>query len=295
MKAFPFDSQIVGQDENGMPIYDRASSASELARMLSSFFRDGVFGGGLTCMVSAGAGMTATVGKGDMLIQGRYGWIDIPETVTFEAAHDTLPRIDSVVFRLDLTSGVNNIVTAVVKGTPAAAPAAPSLTRDGTVWELGAADVLIPAGAVAINAANISDTRLDPSRCGVVAAVLTMVDTKGFFSEFDVMLDEMRRNLQGMYDGLEKANILNYTITLSKDEWQGDSPYTQRVATNGMVPSDAPFTDLDLTYVSEYNEIHELRGSWAFIYKCTAETDAIVFTASNIPVHDIPVKIKVVR
>lgn len=295
MKAFPFDSQIVGQDENGMPIYDRASSASEFARMLGSFFRDGVFGETM-CAVVEGAGMTATVGAGSMLIQGRYGWIDTPETVTFDPSETNKSRIDTVVLRLDLTSGVNNIVTAVVKGTPAIVnPVAPTLTRDGTVWELGIADVRIYSGSTSVSQVNIVDTRLDPSRCGIVAAILAEVNTEELFIEFNKMLETMRKNLQGVYEGVEKANIITRSVTLSADGWSETEPYTQRVLVQDILHSDDPFIDADMSGATTLNQMRELRDNWGCILKYDPENGAISFVVSSIPVIDIPIKVKVVR
>jgi hypothetical protein len=68
-----------------------------------------------------------------------------------------------------------SIQLAVVDGTPAATPAAPALTRTSDVYELGIADVLIPAAATSIATNNITDTRLNTSLCGLVNSLVTAV------------------------------------------------------------------------------------------------------------------------
>ena len=68
-----------------------------------------------------------------------------------------------------------NIQLAVVDGTPAATPSAPALTRTSDVYELGIADVLIPAAAISIATNNITDTRLNTSLCGLVNSLVTAV------------------------------------------------------------------------------------------------------------------------
>lgn len=293
MKAFPFDSRIVGTDDNGMPIYDRASSADEFARMLAGFFKDGVFGEEM-CVVLESSGMKATISTGEMFIQGRYGFITTPETVTFDPA-DSKTRIDTVVVRLDLTSAVNNIVTGVIKGVASDNPVAPVLTRDGTVWELGLADVLIPAGSSSVTQANISDTRLSSTRCGIVEAVRSNANTDSLFLEFELLLNSMRTALREAYAGIEKANIINFASTITADGWPASEPYTQTISADGLLPSDDPFWDVDMYGVSDVNTLRELRDAHDCILKVEPKANQLFFIASQKPLIDLPIKVKVVR
>lgn len=211
MIAFPFDSHISGYDDNGYPIYDRASTSEEFALLFSSLLRDGVFGSGM-CRVSASSGMTVSVSEGGMMIRGRFGYILNSETVSFEPA-ESRARIDTVVLRRDLSTSVNNIVCAVIKGTSGSNPTVPTLTRDGTIWELGIADVLIPANSTAISPANITDTRLDANRCGLIAAILTDIDTTGLY-------DQIQADLEG-FKNVEQANFETWFETL-QTQLEGD-------------------------------------------------------------------------
>lgn len=79
------------------------------------------------------------------------------ETLTIQASESN-PRIDSVVLRLDPST--NTIILAVVKGTAAVSPVAPTLTQtDTAVYELRLANVSVPASATTISAGNITDLR----------------------------------------------------------------------------------------------------------------------------------------
>ena len=190
MNGFPFDSQITGYDADGLPQYDRASNAEEFARLLAAFLCDGVFAQDM-CAVTAGVGMTATVGAGACMIQGRYGYAAAAESVTFVGA-EASPRIDTVALRLNLATSARGIYPCVVKGTASASPVRPALTRDATVWELGLADVLIPANSSAIAQSRITDTRLETARCGIVAAILSAVDPTTFYNQIQAALDEFK-------------------------------------------------------------------------------------------------------
>ena len=293
MRGFPFDSQIVGYESDGMPIYDRASNAEEFARMLNSFFKDGVFGETM-CEVLEAGGMSATVGVGEVLVQGRYGYVPEPETVNF-AVSGAVPRIDTVVVRLDLSSGVNNILLAVVQGTPSATPVAPLLTRDGTVWEIGLADVLIPANSTAVSQPNISDTRLSPNRCGIVEAVLSDVNTEHLFNEFDSLLRDMRSAIQSVYEGVEKVNLIEHSATLLASGWSESEPYSQTVEAVGVLGADRAWVDCDLTLAITAEEMTDINDAWGSVLKAESGTDSVTVYFSDVPDVDIPIKIQVVR
>ena len=293
INAFPFDSRITGYDADGMPQYDHASNAEEFARLLESFLRSGVFGSEM-CEVLADTGMYATVGVGNAMLAGRYAYISIPERILFDVA-GTQPRIDTVVLRRDLSSDVNDVVVAVVKGTEAASPVRPALTRDGTVYELGLADVLIPANSTAVSQQNITDTRLDEERCGIVAAILAEIDTEVHQRQFVALISDMQKTLQEVYEGVEKVNLIERTATLLASGWSAEAPYTQTVAADGILGSDAAFVDVDLTAALTADEMSALNDAWGNVLKATAGTGIVTVVFSDVPEVDIPIKIKVVR
>jgi hypothetical protein len=74
-----------------------------------------------------------------------------------------------------LDSVARSIKLAVVTGVAAKTPAAPALTRNADVYELGIADVTIPQAATTVAAANIADTRLNTALCGLVNSLVSAV------------------------------------------------------------------------------------------------------------------------
>ena len=82
----------------------------------------------LEVSVNDPASMGVYVKTGRCYVQGYYGWVTANEALTVPTADATNPRIDRVVARLSVS--VNQSVTfAVLMGTPAASPSAPTLTR----------------------------------------------------------------------------------------------------------------------------------------------------------------------
>jgi microcystin-dependent protein len=104
--------------------------------------------------------MTVQVGLGRGYIAGySFDVSDSPESVSIAAASSS-SRIDTVVARLSVTAN-KNITLAVVQGTPAASPTAPTLTQNAETYEMPLADIYVASGATSINSGNITDRRYD--------------------------------------------------------------------------------------------------------------------------------------
>ena len=359
MFSLPFDSKITGYDSNGIPQYDRASGSAEFARLLAAFLTNGVFGSGMFA-VTAKTGMQVEVSAGSCVIGGRFGFAIVPETLTV-AADVQYPRIHSVVLRMDVAEPVRDIHLEVHQGTPSPAPQAPALTRDGTVWELGLANVLIPAGSTAIAQERITDTRLDTSRCGIVAAINSKIDTTALYNQIQADLasfkgteqagfEAWRENEQAVFgawketeqagfdawketeqsrfgawketeqnefeawfanikDMLEgdivgnllsqiegKATTATYSATLTAAGWSASAPYTQTASAAGVLSTDDPFVDVDMSGASGSAQGAALTEAWGFVGRVTAGSGKITaYCYEEKPAVNLPVILKVVR
>ena len=153
---------------------DRIYDAADFAAYFGSLVSNGVFYAVATNLLATpGAGLAISVAAGSAWINGyRYENTDALN-LPLTTANGSNPRIDRVVVRLSKVS--RSIQLAAIIGTPAATPAAPALTRTSDIYELGIADVLIPAAATSIAANNITDTRLNTSLCGTVNSLVTAV------------------------------------------------------------------------------------------------------------------------
>lgn len=307
MIAFPFDSHISSYDDNGYPIYDRASTSEEFAKLFECLLRDGVFDSNM-CQVLAGSGLTATVGTGGMMIQGRFGYITEAETVTFEAASNQ-KRIDTVVLRRDLSSSVNNIVCAVVKGTPGSNPSAPTLTRDGTIWELGIANVTIPANSSVISQSNINDTRLNNSRCGLVAAIMTDINTTTLYNQIQSDLaqfkavqeadfEEWFETLQTQLDGDVAASLQSQLTLLDQNKLEGTAK-TATLSSSGWSSGTQTVTVSGVTATSTVIVSPAAANFEAYckaMVRCTAQaTNSLTFTAKTTPTAALTVNVLIIE
>lgn len=204
MKSYPFTSQVT-YDEEGLPKYDRAVNSDFLRRVFSNYFSDGIFYQPTNALqVVSDTGMQVAVEPGVCHIRGAMGIEENRRTLVVQAAEE-LDRIDTVVARLDLSVAVRSIDLYVVKGTAAESPQAPVLTRDSTTWELGLANLFIAKNTQTISQQRITDTRLDPDRCGLVAAPMGSLDTAPYFSQLTAAIAAHQEDAQAQIKALQDA------------------------------------------------------------------------------------------
>lgn len=243
MRSYPFTSQVT-YDEQGLPLYDRAVDSEFLRKVFARYFSDGVFYKPTSALqVVADSGMQVKVNPGCCHIQGAIGIEDAQRTLVVQAA-EALDRIDTVVARLDLSVAVRSIDLYVVKGTAGESPQAPALTRDSTIWELGLANIFVAKNTATISQQRITDTRLDTSRCGVVAQTIGDLDTEPYYTQLAAMIEDLREVISGIeassevmlkavYDTKGRGvDVYDYgphlyRATLELDAWSGEGPYTQ--------------------------------------------------------------------
>lgn len=180
-----FDAHLV----NG--IYDRVYLADNFAKYFASFIGNGVFGGKsneLLVQQKATANMSVAVLSGQGWINGY--WYENTSTISLpiDNADGVLHRIDLIVLRWDNSERV--IRLAVKKGTPASVPSAPVLQRSADYYELKLAEITINAGATKITQANILDTRLNTTVCGLVHAVVDQFDSSELGIQLDAYISE---------------------------------------------------------------------------------------------------------
>ena len=204
-----FDAQIIGYDGNGLPRYDRAENAEFFSEFFESFLDDGIYptpANGFA--VAPAGGMSVNVAAGRCLIRGRFGWAEQSETLSLISADSNRGRIDRIVLRLDLNN--RDIRLAVLQGEYSSVGYTPAeLTRDLSlgIWELGIAEIEIPAASSEISAERIRDLRHNKQFCGFVSSIGTL--------EADTSI-----------------------VSVAADEWEGTSaPYSVTKTVSGVTDS----------------------------------------------------------
>ncbi len=155
---------------------DRKYNAADWAAYFASLVGNGVFGSPADNLkILLGENMCVTVSAGSGWINGYYYVNTSNFLLEVPTPDGVLPRIDRVVLQWNFDE--RNIRVKVKKGVPASAPIAPELQRDASIYELGLADILIPAGAGAVLASNITDLRGTSTLCGIVSSIVQEAHT----------------------------------------------------------------------------------------------------------------------
>lgn len=86
-----------------------------------------------------------------------------------------------------------------------------------------------------------------------------------------------------------------YTATLSKSKWGSSVPYTQSVTINGILASDNPTVDIDLSSATT-GTISDLKTSWSSVDRIVTEANKITaYCYEEKPVVDMKIRLMVVR
>ena len=171
----------------------------------------GVFGAENNLAVTLDSGMTVKVSDGVGWLSNSDGdgsvfWNDTKNTtgvelkLTATIANAVNPRIDRVVVTWDTVDYAAKPRIELLQGTPAASPAAPTLTNNTLKRQISLAQIYVAAAASKLTSANITDERLDKSVCGIVTDWVT-VDTTTMNQQFTEYLTAIRKELSDLNAG----------------------------------------------------------------------------------------------
>ena len=91
------------------------------------------------------------------------------------------------------------------------------------------------------------------------------------------------------------AGKLHGSGTLSNGSWSGSSaPYTYALTVTGLLATDKPIVDLDLSSVA-YADVEGKQTDWYKVYRCVSSADTLTFYATEAPTVDLPITVEVIR
>lgn len=195
-----FDSEIIGTDSEGMPIFDRAETSDLFRLLFSKLVSNGVLASPSDCFqVVTAEGLNVTVRAGFGMINGAFAYDEAENTLTLEKAPAQYSRIDRIVLRCNYADRLCELV--VKTGTVANNPVAPKIVQPaaGDYYELGLATVTVGANVTAVTQANITDTRMDSTVCGFITQLIDHLDTSVFFAQLDQFYTEFVSKTEADY------------------------------------------------------------------------------------------------
>lgn len=95
--------------------------------------------------------------------------------------------------------------------------------------------------------------------------------------------------------GYSPARCYSYTGILLASGWSSTAPYTQTITIQGIVATDEPFFDLNMTNATVDNA-GDLAKNWVLVKKLEAGANSIIATCyDSAPTIDLPMNIKVIK
>lgn len=282
--------------EKSFPLENTMYTAAD-AQLWFATRTSGVYAGTHLPVTAAGT-MNVTIGAG-------IAWLHYDDyagcvyantdnlTLTLEMSDGSYDRIDRVCIRIEKL--MHRCYLCIKKGTASSSPVPPALQRDNVAYEISIARIRVGAGVTAINAGNITDERLDSNVCGLMRDGVTGIDTSVINAQVTALINELQGTLQAVYDGVEKVNLMEIKATLLASGWSATEPYTQTVAAGGLLGSDEPFWEVDMSKATSHDEKRAFNDAWANILDADSGTNSATFEFMAVPEIDIPIKIKVVR
>ncbi|MBE6541056.1 MAG: hypothetical protein E7672_01250 [Ruminococcaceae bacterium] len=158
-----FDSTSVEETAGGFPRGNKAVDSSFFAKMISCFYKDGIFGDD-SFKITPDAGLSVKISAGIAWIRGYMAW-QRSDTILTLADGGTY----AIVLRLNTATGEFNLIgTENISGVP---------QNTNNIKDLVLAYVAIPSSTVALSESMITDKRHDSTVCGVVTST---VDALGY-------------------------------------------------------------------------------------------------------------------
>lgn len=265
---------------------DRVYNADQMSAIFTGLITDGVYASvGNKLAVQPNSGMTIQIATG----RGWFGqrWVENSSEYlhTLEASDVILNRYCAVCVRVDTTDGGRKAEPYFKYSEYATNPVKPSMERTETIKEYCLAYVLIKAGATAITAADIEDTRANEALCGWVTGLIeqlssaTLFDqfTDIFYTWFNGLGDLINENTETMLVGALPKSL---TVELSANGWTNN---TQSVIVTGMNTTKSVIIQANDETVEAYNNAG---------VKCTSQdANSLVFTCETVPSAAIKVNV----
>ena len=202
---------------------------------------------------------------------------------------------------LQFDANKNGASVIVKKGSAAASPQPPERSQTEALYELHLAHVLRKPGAVAITAADVTDMRLSPTYCGIMADAVTKVDTSAIFTQTLALIRQLREELAAVEAETyfasktyvqEYAKTQKVTYILYANSWSGSGPYTQSITVSDLDDEKSVISYVDVPEDAQ-DEI-TLREETAKVSSCRSSGNMLIFRClDDKPNMDIPIVVEV--
>jgi len=228
--------------------------------LFSSYFTNGVFiddSSSDHLRVEKSQGLTLVVKAGRANINGAFYWQKDDETITLE--QNIATKSYNIILRLNDNDAYRNI-------TLVASDINDGITRNDSIYDLVLATVTVTGNASEIKGSDITDTRLDSTRCGAVTSAIKSVQSLDLFAQVTELFKEIKaQNESEMNENRTEFNDWFETVKDTLDE-NTAGKLSNRISNIENMIMENHFTTIlltdDGTLVDESG--HEILADWAY-------------------------------
>lgn len=186
---------------------DRMYNAEQMSSIFNGIITDGVFSTvGDALMTVAGSGMQVIVKTGRAWFNSTWTLNDAQLPLDVPTADVSLTRIDAVILEVNSAVATRANSIKILKGTPSANPAKPTLSATETNHQYALAYITVGAGVTSITAANI-EINVGKSTCPFITSVLQQTDITDLFNQWEAEFTAWFENVQSQLSGDVAANL----------------------------------------------------------------------------------------
>lgn len=269
---------------------DRLYNADQMSRIFEGLITDGVYASvGNKMAVQPNRGMIIQIATG----RGWFGrhWVnnDSEYTLTVDNSDVVLNRYVAVCIKVDDTDAVREAVPYLKYSSFATNPVKPTMIRTETVKEYCLAYIYIKAGATAITAADIEDTRANEALCGWVTGLIEQLNSATLFTQFTALFNEWFSGLQDFINENTETMLVNalpvsVSVSLPASGWVASNGlYKQNITVANMSATKSVIVNPAAASVTAYS---------ASEINCTGQSaNTLEFTAVSKPTAAINVDV----
>lgn len=185
---------------------DRRYNSRQISQIFDGIIVDGVFAHyGTHFEITPLEGMEINVGEGRFWFNHVWGLNDGNTVVHLDPADVSSQRKDAVIIEIDESDDVRNAFIKVLKGDFYGNN--PTLINTDDFHQYPLAYVTVPAGATAVDAANIQVV-VGTSECPFATGVLENVSIDNLFNQWDAQFQEWFSSIQGQLEGDVLTNLV---------------------------------------------------------------------------------------
>ena len=186
---------------------DRVYNAEQMSSIFNGIITDGVFASiGGSLMPIAGTGMQVVVKTGKCWFNSTWTLNDALLPLDIPASDVSLTRIDAIIVEINSAVSTRANTIKVIKGTPSANPAKPTLANTETLHQYALGYVTVSASVTSITADKI-EVNVGKTTCPFITSVLQQTDITALFNQWDAEFSAWFANVQAQLSGNVAANL----------------------------------------------------------------------------------------